>query len=109
MYAVIFEVEPKDGRADDYLAIATTLREELDRIDGFISVERFRGVTNPAKYVSLSFWRDETAIQAWREHLDHRLAQRAGREDLFADYRIRVAAVIRDYGLDDRAEAPGCR
>lgn len=106
MYAVIFEVQPKDGRAEDYLTIAAKLRSELDQIDGFISVERFRSVTNPAKYVSLSFWRDEEAIRAWRTHLDHRLAQQAGREEIFAGYRIRVAAVVRDYGLEDREQAP---
>lgn len=106
MYAVIFEVEPKDGRAADYLAIAGKLRSELDQIDGFISVERFQSVTNPGKYVSLSFWRDEAAIHAWRAHLGHQVAQRTGRADLFAGYRIRVVAVVRDYGLDDREEAP---
>ncbi|HEX2173396.1 MAG TPA: antibiotic biosynthesis monooxygenase [Dehalococcoidia bacterium] len=106
MYAVIFEVEPKEGCAGEYLDIAAVLRSELDQIDGFISVERFQSVTNPGKYVSLSFWRDEEAIRTWRSHLGHQSAQAKGRSDLFADYRIRVAAVVRDYGLTDRDQAP---
>lgn len=106
MYAVIFEVEPKPGLAEQYLDIAALLRPELDKIDGFISVERFRSVANPEKYVSLSFWRDEEAIMAWRSHLGHQDAQSKGRGDVFKDYRLRVAAVVRDYGMFDREEAP---
>ena len=106
MYAVIFELEPKDGRAGEYLEIAGALRSELDQIDGFISIERFQSVTNPGKYVSLSFWRDEAAILAWRSHLGHQSAQQKGRSDLFENYRLRVAAVVRDYGMFDRDQAP---
>lgn len=106
MIAVIFEVWPADGREDDYLAIAAALRAELERIDGFISVERFRSITDPAKMVSLSFWRDEAAVLAWRRQAQHRHAQAAGRAGIFRDYRLRVASVMRDYGMDDRAEAP---
>jgi heme-degrading monooxygenase HmoA len=106
MYAVIFEVEPKEGRRNDYLEIAAALRPELDKIDGFISIERFESLTNKGKVLSLSFWRDEAAVKRWREQLDHRGAQAKGRAEIFADYRISVVSVERQYGMFDRAEAP---
>lgn len=106
MYAVIFQVQPKAGKAREYLDIAAALRPELDEIDGFISIERFESVYNPGKYLSLSFWRDEDAIRAWRAHTGHQSAQHAGREDIFADYRIDVVSVVRAYGMIDREEAP---
>jgi len=106
MYAVIFEVEPAPGRRQDYLEIAAQLRPELEQIDGFISVERFQSLTQEGKILSLSFWRDEAAVTRWRRHEQHRDAQRAGRGGIFRSYRLRVAAVVRDYGLEERAEAP---
>jgi heme-degrading monooxygenase HmoA len=106
MYAVIFEVEPAPGRAEEYLDIAARLRPELEKIDGFISIERFRSLTREGRILSLSFWRDEEAIRRWREQEEHHLAQLAGRDHVFADYRLRVAAVVRDYGMFERAEAP---
>ena len=107
MYVVIFEVQPRPGREQDYLAIAQQLRTELEHIDGFISIERFASLTTEGKILSLSFWRDEAAVKRWREHAPHRAAQRRGREDIFADYRIRVGAVVRDYSMTERAQAPG--
>ena len=106
MYAVIFEVEPEAGREQDYLDIAARLRPELEKIDGFISIERFRSLSQEGKILSLSFWRDEDAIARWRQQEQHQAAQRAGRDRIFRDYRIRVAAVMRDYGMYERAEAP---
>jgi heme-degrading monooxygenase HmoA len=106
MIAVVFEVWPASGRKDDYLAIAATLRAELERIDGFISVERFQSLTDPGKLLSLSFWRDEKAVQRWRNEAHHRESQAAGRAGVFADYRLRIASVDRDYGLTRRTEAP---
>ncbi len=106
MHVVIFEVQPKPGREKDYLAIAQSLRAELEKIDGFISVERFASLYNEGKILSLSFWRDEAAVRQWREHAQHREAQQRGREDIFADYRIRVASVMRDYGMTERAQVP---
>lgn len=106
MIAVIFEVWPAEGRAGDYLDLATELRPELERIDGFISVERFESITEPGKYLSLSVFRDEAAVQAWREHAEHRVAQGRGRAGIFRDYRLRVAGIIRDYGMTDRDQAP---
>ena len=106
MIAVIFEVVPRDGQRDAYLATAASLREHLDAIDGFLSVERFESLTQPGKLLSLSFWRDEEAVRRWRTLEDHRQVQRAGRERLFADYRLRVASVVRDYGMTERAEVP---
>jgi heme-degrading monooxygenase HmoA len=106
MHVVIFEVQPRPGREQDYLAIAQQLRAELEQIDGFISVERFASLYNEGKILSLSFWRDEAAVKRWREHTRHREAQQRGREDIFADYRIRVGAVVRDYGMTQRAQAP---
>lgn len=106
MIAVIFEVRPAEGHRDAYLALAAKLREDLLKMDGFISVERFQSLTDPGKMLSLSFWRDEEAVTAWRNHERHRATQSAGRGGVFAEYRLRVAAVLRDYGLTDRAEAP---
>jgi heme-degrading monooxygenase HmoA len=107
MIAVIFEVWPADGRRDEYLAIAAGLRPILAEIDGFISVERFESLTEPGKLLSLSFWRDEQAVQAWRQVAEHRMAQAKGRGGVFRDYRLRVAAVDRDYGMSaNREQAP---
>jgi heme-degrading monooxygenase HmoA len=104
--AVIFEVRPHPGRRDDYLAIAAGLRAQLEREDGFISVERFQSLTDPDKILSLSFWRDEAAVAAWRSRESHRAAQARGRQEVFADYRLRVAAVLRDYGMFEREQVP---
>jgi heme-degrading monooxygenase HmoA len=106
MIAVIFEVQPHEGRRDAYLDAAERLRPLLERIDGFVSIERFESLTQPGKILSLSYWRDEQAVLAWRNLEEHRRTQRAGREFIFADYRLRVAQVLRDYGLHDRAQAP---
>jgi heme-degrading monooxygenase HmoA len=106
MIAVIFEVWPADGRKEEYLDIAASLRAELNAIDGFISVERFQSLTDPKKLLSLSFWRDEEAVKAWRNQAHHRASQEKGRAGVFADYRLRIAAVVRDYGMTDRTEAP---
>lgn len=106
MIAVIFEVEPYGNRKDDYFDIAAELKPLLDDIDGFISIERFESLINPGKILSLSFWRDEQAIQAWRRLEKHRHAQSAGRAGIFRGYRLRVADVVRDYGMEDRNQAP---
>jgi len=106
MIAVIFEVEPAEGALETYMEHAARLRPHLAKIDGFVSVERFESLTTPGKLVSISFWRDEAALEAWRRQADHRCSQAAGRGGLFAGYRLRVAGVIRDYGMHDRAEAP---
>jgi heme-degrading monooxygenase HmoA len=106
MIAVMFEVEPAPGRRDDYLSAAAALRPLLERIDGFISVERFQSLTNPDKILSLSFFRDEEAVKAWRNTTEHRNSQAAGRGGIFKGYRLRIAAVVRDYGLHDRDQAP---
>ena len=97
MIAVIFEVEPREGRTDEYLAFAAELKPLLAQVDGFISIERFQSLTNPGKILSLSIWRDEAAVQQWRNIEAHRGAQIAGRGGIFADYRLRVAHVLRDY------------
>jgi len=106
MIAVIFEVIPHPDRKSDYLDMAALMRPLVDEIDGFISVERFQSLTNPDKLLSLSFFRDEEAIADWRRLTKHRTAQSAGREGMFTDYHLRIAHVIRDYGLFDRDEAP---
>ncbi len=101
MIAVIFEVEAHEGRAKDYFDLAAGLRPELEQIDGFVSIERFESVGTPGKYLSVSFWRDEDAVEAWRAHADHQAAQEQGKAEIFAGYRIRVARVIRDYGTKE--------
>ncbi|MHC2088716.1 antibiotic biosynthesis monooxygenase family protein [Methylobacterium sp. CM6244] len=106
MIAVIFEVWPAPDRADRYLDLAASLKEELAEIDGFLSVERFRSLTEPDKVLSLSFFRDEAAVRAWRERPHHRATQAEGRGGVFRDYRLRIAHVLRDYGMIDRDEAP---
>ncbi|MGZ9038816.1 MAG: antibiotic biosynthesis monooxygenase family protein [Burkholderiales bacterium] len=106
MIAVIFEVWPAKERTAEYFEIAGKLRAELEKIDGFISIERFESVTTPGKFVSLSYWRDEDAVRQWRNVEGHRRAQVQGRGGIFDDYRLRVASVIRDYGMQARDEAP---
>lgn len=106
MLAVIFEVWPTAAGRDDYLAIAAELRGFLEGRDGFVSIERFQSLVDEGKLLSLSFWRDEQAIADWRNLFEHRQAQARGRASLFRDYRIRVAEVLRDYGPDERAQAP---
>jgi len=106
--AVIFEVEPRRGRRKAYLDLAGALMAELQEIEGFVSIERFESLSQPGKLLSLSFWRDEAAVVRWRNVEAHRAAQAQaqGRSAIFADYRLRIASVVRDYGLRDRAEAP---
>lgn len=104
MIAIIFEVWP--AHRQEYLDIAASLRPLLDEIDGFISIERFESLNEPGKILSLSFWRDEEAVEQWRQMEAHRSAQAAGRESVFNDYRLRVAGVIRDYGMFEREQAP---
>lgn len=106
MIAVIFEVKLARGKRGTYLDIAAELRPLLDEIDGFIAIERFASLSDSEKILSLSFWRDEDAVRQWRNIEAHRVAQIKGRHGMFADYRLRIASVIRDYGLKDRAEAP---
>jgi heme-degrading monooxygenase HmoA len=106
MIAVIFEVEPADGRKQDYLDIAAEMRPMLDDVEGFISVERFQSLTDPRKILSLSFFEDEAAVARWRTLSAHRGAQKKGRSGIFDNYRLRIASVIRDYGMFDRDEAP---
>jgi len=106
MIAVIFEVVPAPGRKQEYLDLAGQLRPELEKIDGFISVERFASINDERKLLSLSFWRDEDAVKRWRTLESHRAAQARGRDGIFAQYRLRVAGVVRDYGMSERDEAP---
>ena len=106
MIAVIFEVKIKEGMQAEYLEIAAELREHLAQVDGFISIERFTSLSEAGKLCSLSFWKDEASIKQWREFDLHRLAQEKGKAGIFADFRIRVAEVLRDYGMDDRKEVP---
>ncbi|SLN31724.1 Antibiotic biosynthesis monooxygenase [Roseovarius albus] len=106
MIAVIFEVEITSGQKDNYLDVAAGLKPLLEQIDGFISVERFQSLTDPDKLLSLSFWRDEQAVQNWRNLTAHRSGQERGRTGIFSNYRLRVSSVIRDYGMFERDQAP---
>ena len=106
MIAVIFEVWPHPDHRADYFDLAAELRPLLQQIDGFISVERFESLTEKGKFLSLSFWRDEHAVAQWRNLEQHRAAQAKGRGGIFQNYRLRVASVLRDYGMDGRTEAP---
>lgn len=106
MYAVIFEVEIEPEQQADYLRLASALAEQLQQIDGFISIERFQSLKQAGKLLSLSFWRDQEAIQQWRNLAEHRQAQQLGRQAIFRDYRLRVVEVMRDYGMFERHQAP---
>jgi heme-degrading monooxygenase HmoA len=106
MIAVIFEFTPGPGRFPDYMALVETLKPELAKADGFISLERFESITTPGKFVSLQFWRDEECVAKWRNLQKHREAQKKGRGGIFASYRLRIAGVIRDYTMDARTGAP---
>ncbi len=106
MIAVIFEVIPHPAMRQRYLDIAAALRPRLDEIDGFVSIERFQSLSDPDKLLSLSFWRDEAAVAQWRNTEEHRGAQGQGRSGVFSDYHLRIAAVVRDYGMQDREQAP---
>ena len=107
MIAVIFEVWPQDGKREAYLDIGAAIRPELEKVPGFISVERFESLTEPGKILSLSFFEDEEAVKAWRNLDLHRKAQAKGRGGVFDNYRLRIAGVMRDYGLNERDQAPG--
>jgi len=104
--AVIFEVVPHTPHKPEYIDAGAQLRPHLEKVDGFISIERFESLSQPGKILSLSFWRDEEAVQGWRNFELHREIQSKGRAYIFKDYRLRVAAVVRDYGLNERTEAP---
>ncbi|MEQ1549489.1 MAG: antibiotic biosynthesis monooxygenase [Chakrabartia sp.] len=106
MIAIIFEVWPADGEMQHYLDLAAALKADLEKIDGFISIERFQSLNEANKLLSLSFFRDEAAVEQWRNRPGHRATQTKGRSGVFSNYRLRVALVIRDYGLHDRTEAP---
>jgi len=106
MIAVIFEFTPAPGRKQEYLDLAAALKPELDRADGFVSIERFESITKPGHFVSLSFWRDEESLRAWRNLAAHREAQAKGRGGIFSGYRLRVAGVVRDYTRAERGQAP---
>ena len=106
MIAVIFEVWPAPGRKQEYLDLAAGLRPLLEKIDGFISIERLESLSEPGKLLSLSVFRDEAAVERWRQLEKHRNAQALGRDGVFRDYRLRVAGVIRDYSMNERAQAP---
>jgi len=106
MIAVIFELWPNAGQSSIYFDLAAQLRPELKLIEGFVSIERFESLATQGKYLSLSFWRDEATVQAWRNREAHRFAQSQGRAGVLANYRLRVTQVLRDYGLNERDEAP---
>ncbi|HVL35311.1 MAG TPA: antibiotic biosynthesis monooxygenase [Burkholderiales bacterium] len=106
MIAVIFEFTPAEGRFDDYMELVGTLRAELERAEGFLSLERFESITTRGKFVSLQFWRDEESVRKWRNLQQHRAAQARGRAGIFRSYRLRIASVLRDYTHEERAQAP---
>jgi len=106
MICVIFEVIPKKERKNEYFEIASELKVTLAEMEGFVSIERFQSLTDQTKFLSLSFWKDEESVRIWREQAFHRQAQVKGRNRIFDNYRLRVATVIRDYGMKERLQAP---
>jgi len=106
MIAVIFEFTPIEGHFADYKALAEGLADDVSEAEGFISIERFESISTKGKFVSLSFWRDEDCVRKWRNLQKHREAQKKGRGGIFESYRLRIAQVVRDYTMDERAQAP---
>lgn len=106
MIAVIFEFTPAEGRFQDYMDLVAQLKPELEQADGFLSIERFESLTTRGKYVSVQFWRDEECVRKWRNLEQHRAAQKQGRGGIFSSYRLRIAGVLRDYTMEERAQAP---
>jgi heme-degrading monooxygenase HmoA len=106
MVAVIFEFTPREGSFPDYMKLVAELKPELDKAEGFLSLERFESITAPGKFISLQFWKDEESVRKWRNVQKHREAQKRGRADVFASYRLRIASVLRDYTMDERGQAP---
>ena len=106
MIAVIFEFTPAEGRFPEYMELVATLKADLEKADGFISLERFESITSKGKFLSLQFWRDDEAVRKWRNLQKHREAQKKGRAGIFKSYRLRIASVVRDYTMDERGEAP---
>ena len=106
MIAVVFEFTPAEGRFQEYMDLVAQLKPELDKAEGFISIERFESITMPGKYVSLQFWRYEDCVRKWRNLQQHREAQKKGRGGIFASYRLRIASVLRDYTMVERNEVP---
>ena len=106
MIAVIFEFTPAEGRFPEYMDLVAGLKADLEKADGFVSLERFESITTAGKFVSLQFWRDEEAVRKWRNLQKHRDAQKQGRASVFADYRITICSVLRDYRMHDRAQVP---
>ncbi|WP_250870270.1 antibiotic biosynthesis monooxygenase family protein [Hafnia paralvei] len=104
MVAVIFEANSYLDKQARYLEIASELRPLLERIDGFIAIERFQSLLEPGKILSLSWWRDEESVLAWKKNVFHQEAQAEGRESIFSYYRIRVAHVFRDYSSENRGK-----
>jgi heme-degrading monooxygenase HmoA len=91
------------GLPDTYLDMAARLRPLLAQIDGFCR-SNDSSLTQPGKLLSLSFWRDERLPPGARSKPT--AARRGRRRALFKDYRLRIATVQRDYGLNERAQAP---
>ena len=106
MIAVIFEVTPADDRRSAYLDLAAQLHGRLERIDGFLSIERFESLRTRARSSPCRSGATRRRSRQWRNGSEHRAAQQAGRDGIFADYRLRIASVVRDYGMTERDEAP---
>ncbi len=98
MFVVIFEVEPRPERWDDYLRYAADLRPALERIDGFLDNRRFRSRRREGRLLSLSYWRDEKSVVRWRSHAGHHAIQHKGRTAVFRDYHLRVGEVTAENG-----------
>ncbi|OFS08890.1 MULTISPECIES: antibiotic biosynthesis monooxygenase family protein [Hafnia] len=104
MIAVIFEANSHLDKQARYLDIASELKPLLEQIDGFIAIERFQSLSETGKILSLSWWRDEESVLAWKKNVFHQQAQAEGRASIFSYYRIRVARVLRDYSSENRGE-----
>lgn len=103
---VLFEVNVKHGKMDEYLKMAGSLKESLAKAEGFIRSERFSSLASEGKLLSMSVWENEECVSKWRNFNTHRIVQKNGRMNDFADYRITVVTPIRTYTMTDRTEAP---
>jgi heme-degrading monooxygenase HmoA len=96
MFSVMFEVNRKPEKQEEYLENAKHLKPILESIDGFIDNERFESKLREGWLLSHSTWRDEKSVIRWRTQSEHHHVQELGRFEIFRDYHLRVGEVTSD-------------
>jgi heme-degrading monooxygenase HmoA len=93
-YVAVVFTSVRSGDEDGYARTAARMNELARRQPGYLGMESARDELG----ITVSYWADEHAARAWKSVAEHLLAQRLGRERWYADYRVRVAVVQREYG-----------